>query len=699
MNTFRLLSLLVMSVSLTAADPPVLKPPVAQKIPKISVLHGDKRVDDYYWLRERDNPAVKAYLESENAYAQGVLQHTKAFQEELYKELLGRIKQTDLSVPYRKGGYWYYSRTEEGKQYPILCRKQGSQEAPEQVTLDVNELAKGERFMSVAAYQVSDSGKLLAYSTDNKGFRQYTLYVKDLGTGEVKGPIAEKTGSVTWAADNETLFYTVEDPAKRHYRLYRHKLGSASHELVYEEKDERFRVSAGRTRSQRFILLESQSHTASEVRYLRADQPEGEWKLIAARENEHEYDVDHHGDLFYIRTNSGGRNFRLVSAPVSDPQRKNWKEVIPHRANVMLSNMSFFANHYVLFEREGGLPHLRITEMGSGRTHRIAMAEPVYSVFPYANPEFDTTEFRYSYQSFATPNSIYAYDMNTGASTLLKRTEVLGGFDSSQYQSERVYAVAKDGTRIPVSLVYRKGLKRDGKAPMLLNAYGSYGSSIPVSFNSNRISLLDRGVVFALAHIRGGGDMGKAWHDQGRMKNKRNTFTDFIAVAEHLIAEKYTTSSRLVITGGSAGGLLMGAVVNMRPDLFKAVVSHVPFVDVINTMLDETLPLTVGEFEEWGNPKNKDDYESMKTYCPYTNLDGRAYPAMLVKTSFDDSQVMYWEPAKYVAKLRTLKRDSNPLLFITNMAGGHGGSSGRYDRLREDALDYAFILWQMGIEK
>jgi len=533
---------------------------------------------------------------------------------------------------------------------------------------------------------VNSESALIGFSSKPGHIFTFSLENPEQPLQEVKSFIETPFDVEDWSRRSR------EDQAKRHYRLYRHKLGSAAHDLVYEEKDERFRVGAGRTRSQRFILLESQSHTASEVRYLRADQPNGEWKLIAARENEHEYDVDHHGDLFYIRTNSGGRNFRLVSAPVADPQRKNWKEVIPHRDSVMLSNISFFAGHSVLFEREGGLPHLRITEMASGRTHRIAMAEAVYSVFPYANPEFDTTEFRYSYQSFATPSSIYAYDMNTRAATLLKRTEVLGGFDSTQYQSERVYAVAKDGTRIPVSLVYRKGLKRDGKAPMLLSAYGSYGNSIPVSFNSNRISLLDRGVVFALAHIRGGGDMGKTWHDQGRMRNKRNTFTDFIAVAEHLIAEKYSSSSRLVISGGSAGGLLMGAVVNMRPNLFRAVVSHVPFVDVINTMLDESLPLTVGEFEEWGNPKNKDDYEYMKTYCPYTNLDGRAYPAMLVKTSFDDSQVMYWEPAKYVAKMRALTAGAPATLFKINLDAGHGGASGRYDYLREIAFDYAWVL-------
>ncbi|MBK5295084.1 MAG: S9 family peptidase [Acidobacteriia bacterium] len=685
-----------MSLTLPAAGAPPA-PPVARKIPRTTILHGDKVVDNYYWLREKANPRVKSYLEAENAYAATILEHTKPLQELLYKEMLGRIKQTDLSVPYRKGGYWYYTRTEEGKQYPILCRKKGSLEAAEEITLDVNELAKGQRFMSVSGYQVSDDGLLLAYSTDNTGFRQFTLYVKNLATGETSTALAQKTGSITWAADSQTLFYTIEDAAKRHYRLYRHKIGAAAHDLVYEEKDERFRLGAGRTRSRKYILLESGSHTATEVRYLEAADPTGQWKLVAPRQDEHEYEVDHHDGLFYIRTNSTGRNFRLVTAPVSGPGRENWKEILPHRGDVMLSGMDFFAGHYVLVEREGGLPHLRVTEIASGKSHRIAMPEPVYAAFPYTNAEFDSTEYRYSYQSFTTPSSIFAYDMAGGGSKLLKRTEVLGSFDPAQYQSERVLATAKDGTRIPISLVYRKGVQRDGKAPLLLYAYGSYGSSIPISFSSGRLSLLDRGVVYALAHIRGGGDMGKLWHDGGKMRNKKNTFTDFIACAEHLIAAKYTSPQRLVISGGSAGGLLMGAVTNLRPDLFKAVLSHVPFVDVINTMLDETLPLTVGEFEEWGNPKNKDDYAYMKTYCPYSNLDRRAYPSILIKTSFDDSQVMYWEPAKYAAKMRTLKTGANPLLLVTNMAGGHGGSSGRYDKLHEDALDYAFMLWQMGL--
>ncbi len=676
-------------------------PPAAPKKPKVDVIHGDKRVDDYFWMRDKKNPEVIAYLEAENAHTAAAMKATEAFQERLYKEILGRIKETDLSVPYKQAGYWYYSRTEEGKQYPIYCRKKGSLEAPEQVTLDLNELARGQKFMSLGSYAVSDDGRLLAYSTDNTGFRQYTLYVKDLESGRILPEKIEKAVSLAWTADNKTLFYTVEDHAKRSYRMYRHALSTPvnSDPLIYEEKDERFRISVRRSRSKAYLFLGSGSHTASEVRYLAADRPEGEWKVVAEREPEHEYGVDHHGEQFFIRTNQGARNFRLVSAPVRDPQKKNWKEIVPHRPEVMLEGMSFFAGHYVLTEREGGLPQLRITDMRSGQSHRVTFPEPVYAAGQAVNPEFDTRVFRFTYQSFVTPTSVYDYDMDARERKLLKRTDVLGDYDPERYQSERIYATAADGVRVPISLVYRKGLKRDGRTALLLTAYGSYGNSIPVAFNHARISLLDRGVIYALAHIRGGGDLGKAWHDQGRMFSKKNTFSDFVASADHLVSRKYTSSGRLVIQGGSAGGLLMGAAINMRPDLFKAVVSNVPFVDVINTMLDTSLPLTVGEFEEWGNPQKKEEYEYMKTYCPYTNLAKKSYPAMLVKTSLNDSQVMYWEPAKYVAKMRTLKTDKNPLLFKTNMAAGHGGASGRYDFLREVAFDYAFILGQLGITK
>ena len=672
--------------------------PVAERRVRVDTLHGDVRQDEYFWLRVKSDPSVKAYLEAENAYAEAVLAPLKGLREQLYNEMLGRIKQTDLSVPYRRGDYFYYSRTVEGQQYPIFARKRGSLDAAEQITVDLNELAKGQVFMSLGAYQVSDDGNLLAFSIDSTGYRQYALRVKDLRTGARLPDAAARVTSVAWAADNRTLFYTVEDSvSKRSHRLYRHVLGSTDDQLLYEEKDERFSVYVYRTRSRDFLVWQTGSLTSSEVRILPASQPTGEWTLVSARVPEREYDVEHHGNRLYIRVNDKGRNFRLVWAPVSDPSERNWTEIVPHRADVMLEGVEAFRNHIVLSERRNALAEINVTDVRTGASHKIAFPEPVYTAYTTSNAEFNTDTLRFSYTSFVTPNSVFDYDMNSHQRKLLKEQPVLGGYDRTRYTSERVYATAKDGTKIPMSVVYRKGMRRDGRAPALLEAYGSYGYPNEVFFSSNRLSLLDRGMVVALAHIRGGGDMGKAWHDAGRMMNKMNTFTDFIASAEHLINERYTAKDRLVIQGGSAGGLLMGAVTNLRPDLFKAVVSHVPFVDVVNTMLDETLPLTVGEFEEWGNPKKKDEYDYMKRYDPYANLARKEYPAMLVKTSFNDSQVMYHEPAKYVARLRALKTDKNPLIFVTNMGAGHGGASGRYDRLREIALDYAFMLWQVGL--
>jgi oligopeptidase B len=678
-----------------SSDP---RPPVARTVPRVEEVHGDVRTDDYFWLRDKANPEVAAYLEAENAYTEAVLKPAAALKEALYQEMLGRIKETDMKVPYRKAGFFYYSRTEKGKQYAIYCRKQGSLEAPEQVTLDLNVLAEAKAFMALGAYAVSDDASLLAYSTDDTGFREYTLYVKDLRTGAIKETVAGGVVSVAWAADNETLFYTIEEEStKRPYRLYRHRVGTLAHDVVFEEEDLGFNIGVGRTRSQTYLILGVGSHTTSEARFLPAHTPEGEWTLIAPRVHDQEYDVDHHGESFYVRVNDTGRNFRLVKAKVASPGREHWQEVVPHRPEVMLEGSDFFKHHYVLFERENGLPQMRVTDLRTGESHRMAFPEPAYSAFPEANPEFDTTTFRYSYQSLVTPASVFDYDLERRTAVLLKQTEVLGGYDPTQYATERLFATAQDGVKVPLSVVYRKDFKRDGKAPVYLYGYGAYGFPLPITFSSNRLSLLDRGFAIVLAHIRGGGEMGKPWHDDGRMMKKRNTFTDFIAAAENLIAGKWTSPERLVIEGGSAGGLLMGAVVNLRPDLWKAVVSKVPFVDVINSMLDETLPLTVGEFEEWGNPKKKDEYEYMKTYCPYTNLEKKAYPSMLVKTSFHDSQVMYWEPAKYVAKLRTLKTDANPLLLKTNMAAGHGGASGRYDALHEAAFDYAYVLSSVGV--
>ena len=671
-----------------------LTPPIAKTSPKTDTRHGDSRTDNYFWMREKSNPEVIAYLEAENTYADAMLEPTQALQETLYAEMKGRIQETDLSVPYKFGDYFYYSRTEEGKQYSIRCRKHGSLDAPEEITLDLNALAEGHSYLGLGAYEVSDDGTLLAFSTDVTGFRQYTLQVKDLRTGELLPDKVEKTISVEWAADNEMLFYTVEDDAKRPYRLYRHTLGAAEDTLIYEETDALFGLSAQRSRSKTFLFLTSESSKTTEVRYLAADQPNGEWTVFRPRETDHRYYVDHHGDRFFIRTDKDAKNFRIDSAPLTAPNE--WTEFITYDPAITREDMDFFNAHAVVSEREGGLEQLRVIDLASQTAHTITFPEPSYTVSLDANPEFETAVIRYRYQSQITPASVYDYDMNTQERTLLKQTPVLGGYDPAQYAAERIYATASDGTRIPISMVYKKGLEKNGNAPLLLYGYGSYGISMPAQFSSSRLSLLDRGVLFAVAHIRGGGEMGEDWRDAGKLHLKRNTFTDFIACAEFLIAEKYTSPEHLAIQGGSAGGLLMGATINLRPDLFHAVLSQVPFVDVLNTMLDDTLPLTVGEYLEWGNPNVKADYDYMRTYCPYTNLEAKSYPAMLVKTSLNDSQVMYWEAAKYTARLRSLKTDTNPLLLKTNMGAGHGGASGRYDALRETAFEYAFLLSQLG---
>ena len=676
----------------------MLQPPPTEKKPKITEINGDKLVDNYFWLREKSNPAVIAHLEAENAYAAAIMKPTEPLQEKLYNEILSHIKQTDVNVPYRWGDYFYYTRTVEGKQYPIFCRKHGTLEAAEQILLDLNELAKGQKFMSVGSFAPSDDGTLLAYSTDNTGYRQYTLQVKNLRTGELLPERIERVDNVVWATDNKTLFYVTEDAVtKRSDKFFRHVLGTDKSELIYEEKDELFDIGAERTRDKSVIMLGAFSKTSTEFRYIPADNPNAEWKTIIARQPDHEYDVDHRGNLFYIRTNKGAKNFRVVTAPVSDPSEKNWKEFVAHRPAVKVEGIDMFADHVVLSEWENGLQQIEVIDFKTNKRHRVEFPEPVYSTGVGPNREFNTSVVRYSYQSLVSPNSVFDYDMNTRKATLLKQTEVPGGFDKANYKSERVFATASDGTKIPMSVVYRRNVKLDGSAPMLLYGYGSYGASIPPSFSASRLALLDRGVVYVIGHIRGGGEMGEPWRDAGRMMNKINTFTDFIACAEHMVKQKYTSSDRLVIQGGSAGGLLMGAVTNMRPDLFKAVVAQVPFVDVLNTMLDASLPLTTSEFIEWGNPKEKPAYDYMKKYSPYDNIRKANYPAMLVKVSLNDSQVPYWEGAKFVSKIREFKTDRNPLILKVNMGAGHGGASGRYDAYRETAFDYAFMLWQMGV--
>ena len=682
-------------------------PPQARAERTQTEVHGHTLVDDYAWLRDKTDPHVIAYLEAENAYTEAVMAPTASLQQTLYNEMLSHIKETDITVPSQKGEYWYYTRTEQGRQYPIYCRKRGSRaeydQASEEVLLDVDKLAEGESFMALGAFTVSDDGTLLAYTTDTKGFRQYTLQVKDLRTGTLLGERVERVGSVVWAADNRTVFYTVEDEEqKRQFQLYRHVLGTAHSEdiLILEETDERFNLAAGRTRDGEYIVVESGSHTTSEGRFLRADQPAAELMLVARRRDGVEYSVDHRYGRLYIRVNDTGRNFRLVTAATGAPAE--WEELIPHRADVMLEDFELFSTFAVASERYDGLEHVRIVHFPGkgpepGRSEPIAAPEPVYSMHTAGNREFVTATLRYAYQSLVTPASVYEYDLATGASTLLKQQEVPGSFDASLYRSERIQARAADGVEVPISLVYRLDRRCTGEGPLHVYAYGSYGYSLPVGFSSNRLSLLDRGFVLAYAHIRGGGDLGKPWHDAGRLMEKKNTFTDFIRCVEHLVAEGYGDAQRVSIQGGSAGGLLMGAVVNMRPELFRAVLSQVPFVDVMNTMLDASLPLTVPEYEEWGDPNQQEAFEYMLSYSPYDNLREAKYPAMLVKTSLYDSQVMYWEPAKYVAKLRTLNTGSSPILLHTNMTAGHGGASGRYDYLKEIAFDYAFLLRELGV--
>ena len=673
-----------------------MPPPTAAEHPHFVTLHDDTRVDDYFWLQDKESPEVRAYLEAENAYAEDFLAPTADLQRTLYDEIVGRIQETDQSAPYRNGAFEYYHLTEEGKQYRTYCRREPGKPDTQTVLLDMNALAEGRPFLGLGAYEVSPNGRYLAYSLDETGFRDYTLQIKDLRTGRVLPDRMQRVKSVAWASDSATLFYTVDDDTKRAHRVLRHRLGdTGDDQVLYQEDDERFRVAVWRARSGRLVFRGSFSHTTSEIAFLPAEEPTAAWRLVAEREQDHEYDVEHRGDELFIRTNDRGRNFRVVRAPLASPGRGSWKELIAHRDDVMVEGLDVFEGFYVVLEREMGLPHVRIERFDAGASDRIAVSEPVYAIYPGDNEDFGTDVYRFRYESLTTPDSVFDYDVGEKSQTLVKQIEVLGGYDPANYRAERLWATAQDGTEVPISLVYKQGSLDAGAARMLLVGYGSYGYPYPTTFSHARVSLLDRGFVYAIAHIRGGGELGKPWHDQGRMDHKMNSFTDFIAVAEHLIGEGYTSTPQLAIEGGSAGGLLMGAVSNLRPNLFGAVVSLVPFVDVLNTMLDDSLPLTVGEYEEWGNPNERDAYFRIKSYCPYTNIEKAPYPTMLVRTSLNDSQVMYWEPAKYVAKLRAHKTDDKPLVFKINMDAGHGGASGRYDYLRETALDYAFVLTQL----
>ncbi len=681
------------------AQPAATDPPVATIIPKADTLHGDVRVDNYYWLRERSNPDVKKYVEAENAYTEAKMKPAEALRETLYNEMLRRIKETDEDPPYRQGKYFYYSRSEKGKQYPIFCRKNGDLAAAEEIYFDQNEMAKGIAFYRLWENQVSPDGNSLAFSVDTNGSENYVIQIKNLVDGTILKDRIENTQAFTWSTDNRTIFYTMEDSAKRPYQVYRHTVGTPSSDdkLIFEEKDALYTVRLDRTRDDKCLFIYSGAFNATECRYIPADQPAAEFKIIIPRSPGHEYDVDHWGTDFYIRTNKDAKTFRLVRASAADPGEKNWKEVIPFRKGVTIEGFDMFANYLVVYDREKGLQKIRITDMTSKTKHEIGFPDPVYTASGNVNMVFDTRVFRYSYQSMVRPYSIFDYNLETKEQKLVKQQEVLGGYDASKYESKRIFAKAADGVEVPISLVYKKGVKLDGTAPLHLYGYGAYGISQQAAFSSARLSYLDRGVIFAIAHVRGGADMGRDWYDDGKLMKKKNTFTDFIACAEHLIKEKYTSKARLTISGGSAGGLLMGSVVTMRPDLFKAAILAVPFVDALNTMLDPTLMYTEQEYLEWGNPHEPAAYKYMKSYDPYTNVTARAYPDMLVRAGFNDPRVNYWEGTKFVAKLRALKTDHNIVLLKVNMGQGHMGSTGRYERLKEAAYDYAYILQESGI--
>ncbi len=681
-----------------AEDMPL--PPIAEKIPKELTIHGDTRVDNYYWLNERENPKVVAYLEAENAYKDAVLKHTAEFQENLFDEMVGRIKQTDMSVPYKTRDFFYYTRYEEGREYPVYCRKRGSLGADEEVLLNVNEMAEGFDFFQISGLTVSSNNEMISYGVDTVSRRKYTIHFKNLKTGEIyKDELPNTTGRAAWANDNRTVFYTIKEESLRPFKIKKHVLGTdiSQDKEIFNEKDVTFECYVFTSKSQKYIIIGSVHTLSSEYLFLDADLPDGTFQILQPRERGLEYSVEHFQDKFYIRTNDQAQNFRLMETPVGKTGKEYWSEVIPHQESVLLEGFEVFNDFLAVQERKDGLTQLRIIRWDDASEHHLDFGEATYSAGISMNPEFDSNLLRFSYSSLTTPRSTFDYNMNTREKTLLKQQEVLGDFDPQNYQTERLFATAKDGIKVPISLVYRKGLEKNGKNPLFLYGYGSYGATMSASFSSIMLSLLDRGFVYAIAHIRGGQEMGRWWYEDGKLLKKKNTFTDFIACAEHLIAEKFTSSDKLFANGASAGGLLMGAVVNMRPDLFKGIIAGVPYVDVITTMLDPSIPLTTSEFDEWGNPQNKEHYDYMLSYSPYDQVEAKYYPAMLITTGYMDSQVQYWEPAKWVAKLRALKTDDNILLFHINMGAGHGGLSGRFRQYRETALEFAFIFDLLGI--
>lgn len=681
-----------------------MKPPVAKKEAKILKIHGYEITDNYAWLRDRNdkkNPEIIKYLEENNAYTESFMKPHQPFADNLYKEMLGRIKQTDSSVPYKLGNYWYFTKSEEGKQYPVYLRSKTKDGKDAEVLLDQNAMAEGFKFFAFGDFDVSDDGNLLAFSTDTTGYRQYTLQIKDLRTGKILPDKIERVTSTAWSNDGKYLFVVQEDAvSKRSDKFWRHEVGTDKNDLLFEETDVLFNIGVGRSRDKKMLMLGSVAKTMREYRYLSADNPMGEWKIISPRREGHEYSADFNNGEFYIVTNKDAENFKIVRAPLNNPDEKNWTDFVSHNPAIKIDGIDFFKDYAVVSEVENGLEYLKVMDLKTRRAAtRVATPESVYTMGMSTNPEFDTPVIRYTYASMITPNSTYEYDLKTGKSTILKQQEIPSGYDKAQYETKRVWAVARDGVKVPVSIVWKKGTKLDGSAPMLLYAYGSYGYSTMPNFSTARLSLLDRGMVYAIAHIRGGSELGEKWRQDGRMFKKLNTFYDFIDSAKWLVANKYTSSDRLVIQGGSAGGLLMGGVVNMSPETFHAAIVQVPFVDVMNTMLDETLPLTTEEWIEWGNPNEKEAWDYMIKYSPYDNVKAQDYPNMLVEVSLNDSQVPYWEGAKFAAKVREMKTDKNIVLLKTNMGAGHGGSSGRYDRLKEIAFEYAYALSQVGITK
>ncbi|MEP7064456.1 MAG: S9 family peptidase [Gemmatimonadota bacterium] len=695
--------LAVFSFALTSFIPGLAaqqpKPPVAQQIARVDTLHGDVRTDNYFWLREKTNPKVLAYLDSENAYTAAGTRHTEALQDRLYHEMLGRLRETDLSVPYRENGYWYYSRTEQGKAYPILCRKRGSLSAKEEIYLDENTEAAGKKFYSIGDQAVSPDGNLIVYLQDTTALRVYTLLVKDLKTGRtLADTLAEVVPGLAWASDNRTIFYSTADSARRNNAVWRHVIGQprASDVKVFQDDDVLNNVGVARSKSGKFVFISDDGFTSSEWRVIPTSDPAATPRVIAPRRADVEYTVDHIDGAFLMVTNDSARNFKIVRIPETDLSPSKWTDWVPQSDSVFIEGLEAFKHYVVVAERSGGLPRLRVIDLATRDVHYITFPEPAYGVFPTQNAEFDSKTLRFQYSSLLTPPSTFDYDLATHQRVLKKRTDV-PGYDASQYEVKRLMVQVRDGVHVPVSMIVRKGWVRDGSRPMLLYAYGSYGATTEATFNSPALSLVDRGFAYAIAHIRGGQEMGRQWYDDGKMMKKKNTFNDFIDVAEYLEKQKFTSADKLVANGGSAGGLLMGAVTNMRPDLFRAVVANVPFVDVINTMMDASLPLTSQEWQQWGDPHIKEQYEYMKTYSPYDNIEHKAYPWLLVTTSLNDSQVSYWEPVKWVAKLRAMKTDSNPLYLKVNLAGGHGGSSGRYDRLHEIAFREAFMLDAVGL--